>query len=204
VVLERVQVREQNEVGRTQMIRRIEETPVVVSSEVMTGTQSAQDTQKSLETQRQEILANLRSQPVSGRLVINISSDISRSENTPADLELRAGDTLLIPKRLDFVAVSGQVYNPVAISYSPRVEPRLVFANRAARHNPATRAKFMCSGPMGNSWVSSSFTDTRIRPGDTIFVPEKIIGSSQLWRNILGAAQVASAAALPFAFAGVI
>ena len=51
--------------------------------------------------------------------MINISSDISRWENTPADIELRAGDTLLIPKRPDFVVVSGQVYNPVAISYVP-------------------------------------------------------------------------------------
>ena len=68
----------------------------------------------------------------------------------------------------------------------------------------------MCSMPMGqwfrcgNSWVSSNFMDLRMRPGDTIFVPEKIIGGSQLWQNILGAAQVASAAALPFAFAGVL
>jgi protein involved in polysaccharide export with SLBB domain len=209
-VLQRVQVREENELARTQMIRRIEETPVVVSPGTMTGSQSAQDMQKSLETQRQEILANLRRQPVSGRLVINISSNISRWENTPADIELRAGDTLLIPKRLDFVAVSGQVYNPVAISYAPGKNLGWYLRKSGGATQSGNKKEIYvlrADGsvvPMGNRWVSSSFMDTRMRPGDTIFVPEKIIGGSQLWQNILGAAQVASAAALPFAFAGVI
>jgi protein involved in polysaccharide export with SLBB domain len=209
-VLQRVQVREQNELARQQMIRRIEDTPVGVSPGTMTGSQSGQDMQKSLETQRQEILANLRSQPVSGRLVINISSDISRWENTPADIELRAGDTLLIPKRLDFVAVSGQVYNPVAISYSPGKNLGWYLRKSGGATQSGNKRQIYvlrADGsvvPMGNSWVSGSFMDTRMRPGDTIFVPEKIISGSQLWQNILGAAQVASAAALPFAIAGVI
>lgn len=203
-------MREQNELARQQMIRRIEETPVVVSPGTITGSQSAQDMQKSLETQRQEILANLRSQPVSGRLVINISADISRWENTPVDVEMRAGDTLFIPKRMDFVAISGQVYNPVAISYTPGKNLGWYLRKSGgATQSGNNREIYLLRAdgsvvPMGNSWVSSSFMDTRMRPGDTIFVPEKIIGGSQLWQNILGAAQIASAAALPFAFAGVI
>jgi len=209
-VLQRVQVRQQNELARTQMIRRIEETPVVVSPGVTTGTQTAQDMQKSLEAQRQEILANLRIQPVSGRLVINISSDISRWENTSADIELRAGDTLFIPKRLDFVAVSGQVYNPVAISYAPGKNLGWYLRKSGGATQSGNKKEIYvlrADGsviPMGNSWISGSFMDTRMRPGDTIFVPERIIGGSQLWQNILGAAQVASAAALPFAFAGLL
>jgi hypothetical protein len=42
----------------------------------------------------------------------------------------------------------------------------------------------------------------RLRPGDSVFVPEKITGGSQLWQNILGTAQIMSAAALPIAIAG--
>jgi hypothetical protein len=41
-----------------------------------------------------------------------------------------------------------------------------------------------------------------MEPGDTIFVPEKIVGSS-VWQNIIGVAQIASAAALPLAIGGV-
>ncbi len=92
-VLERVQVRLLAEQARQQMIQRIEETPVEVRPGAI-ATQAATDIQQSLETQRQEILASLRSHPASGRMIINISSDVGRWENTPADIELRAGDTL--------------------------------------------------------------------------------------------------------------
>jgi protein involved in polysaccharide export with SLBB domain len=163
-----------------------------------------------MEAQRQEILASLRSHPASGRLIINISSDVSRWENTPEDIELRPGDTLLIPKRPNFVVVSGQVYNPTAISYTPGRDLGwyLRKAGGATRYGDKKEIYVLHADgsvvPRGDSWVSSNFMDLRMRPGDTIFVPEKIIGGSQVWQNILAAAQIASAAALPFAFAGVI
>jgi hypothetical protein len=46
--------------------------------------------------------------------------------------------------------------------------------------------------------------DLRMRPGDTIFVPEKIVGGSQVWQTILGGAQVVSEAAIPLAVGGVL
>jgi hypothetical protein len=45
---------------------------------------------------------------------------------------------------------------------------------------------------------------THMRPGDTIFVPERIVGGSVVWQNILVTAQIMSAALLPLALAGVI
>ena len=64
--------------------------------------QAATDMQQSLQQQRDQILTTLRSRPASGRMVINISADISKWENTSADIELRAGDTLVIPKAAEF------------------------------------------------------------------------------------------------------
>ena len=58
--------------------------------------------------------------------------------------------------------------------------------------------------PRGNSWMSDSYMAIRLRPGDSIVVPEKIIGGSQVWQNILGAAQIMSAATLPLAIGGVL
>ena len=81
--------------------------------------QAATDMQQSLQQQRDQVLTTLRSHPASGRHGDQISEDISKWENTSADIELRAGDTLVIPKRPNFVMVSGQVYNPMAISYVP-------------------------------------------------------------------------------------
>ena len=42
----------------------------------------------------------------------------------------------------------------------------------------------------------------RLQPGDSIIVPEKIIGGSQVWQNMIGAAQIMSSAALPIAISG--
>jgi hypothetical protein len=40
-----------------------------------------------------------------------------------------------------------------------------------------------------------------MRPGDTIFVPEKIVGASTVWQNIAAVAQAMASAALPIAIA---
>jgi protein involved in polysaccharide export with SLBB domain len=208
-VLERTQVRELNQVARQQMIRRIETEPIVVNAGPTSGTQT-QDLQKSLDSQRQQILTNLRNQSVSGRLVINISTDIGSWENTPADIELRAGDTLVIPKRPNFVAVSGQVYNPIAVSYIPgkNLGWYLRKSGGATRSGNKKEVYVLRADgsivPLGNRWISDNYMDLRMRPGDTIFIPEKIIGTSQVWQNILGAAQVASAATLPILLSGIL
>ncbi len=44
---------------------------------------------------------------------------MSAWRNTPADVPVRDGDVLLIPKKADYVMVNGQVFNPTAVSYKP-------------------------------------------------------------------------------------
>jgi protein involved in polysaccharide export with SLBB domain len=206
-VVERVQVRILAEQARQQMIQRIENTPAEARQGAM-PTQAAADLQHSVEMQRQDILAKLRNLPASGRLVINISSDVSRWEGTPADIELRAGDSLVIPKRPDFVVVSGQVYNPAAISYVPGRD--LTWYLRKAGGATSFGDKkdiyvLHADGsvvPRGNSWVSNNFMNLRMRPGDTIFVPEKIVGGSTVWQNVTAVVQAMAAAALPVAIIG--
>ena len=203
-VLEREQVRALAEQARQQMIQQVENTPPEVKPGVI-GTQAATDVRQTLETQRQEILASLRSHPVSGRLIINISSDVSKWENTPADIELRTGDTLLIPKRPSFVVVSGQVYNPVAISYVPG-RNLAWYLRRSGGATPSGNKREIyvlhADGsvlPRDKSWLSENFMSVRMRPGDTIFVPQKIVGGSTVWQNIAAVAQAMAAAALPIA-----
>jgi protein involved in polysaccharide export with SLBB domain len=209
-VLERVQVRELNEQVRHEMINRIEETPVAVSPSSTTSGQTAEDMRKSLEMQRQQMLTNLRNRPASGRLVINISSDISKWENTPADLEMRAGDKLLIPKRPEFVVASGQVYNPVAITYVPGKNLRwyLRKAGGATRSgNKKDIYVLRADGsvvPRESGWTGNNFMRLRMRPGDTIFVPEKIVGGSKVWEQLATTAQMLTAVMIPLAVTGVL
>jgi protein involved in polysaccharide export with SLBB domain len=205
-VLERVQIRLLAEQARQQMIQRIRDTPIAIRQGAM-STQATTDIQQSLQLQRQEILASLQSHPASGRMVINISSDVNRWENTAKDIELRAGDTLLIPKRPDFVMVSGQVYNPVAVGYVPGRDLDW-YLRKAGGVTPSGNRKDIyvlhADGsivPRGNRWMSNTSMNLRMRPGDTIFVPEKIVGASPVWQNIMGVAQAMSVAALPIAIA---
>ncbi len=207
-VLQRVQVRELGEQARQQMIRRIEDTPLEVKRGGASGA-NVTDLQQSLQAQRQEILKSLRSHTASGRLVIRISSDISSWENTSADIELRAGDTIVIPKRPDFVSVNGQVYNPVAITFTPG-KTLGWYLKRAGGATSAGNKKniyvLRADGsvvPRGGGWLRGGYMGTHMRPGDTIFVPEKIVGGSVVWQNILGSAQIMSATMLPLAIAGV-
>jgi polysaccharide biosynthesis/export protein len=206
-VLERVQVRELGEQARQQMIQRIEDTPVAIRPGAMSA-QAASDMLQSLQQQRQQVLTTLRNRPASGRLVINISSDISKWENTSADLELRAGDTLFLPKRPNFVMVSGQVYNPTAIGYVPGRDLGW-YLQKAGGATPYGNKKYIyvlrADGSVvahENSWIKGDSMNLRLRPGDSVFVPEKIIGGSQVWQNIIGIAQIMSAAALPLAISG--
>ena len=211
-VLERVQVRELAEQARLQMIQRIESTPVDIKPGAM-STQAAADMQQSLQMQRQEVLTTLRNHPASGRLVINISSDISKWENTPADIELRAGDILFIPKRPNFVTVSGQVYNQVAISFVPGRDFDWYLEQSGGVTQSGDKKRIyvlhadgsvVVSRDKESIWMGNRSMRFRMRPGDTIIVPEKIIGGSPVWQNIVGIAQMMSATTLPLAIGGVI
>jgi protein involved in polysaccharide export with SLBB domain len=211
-VLERVQVRELAEQARQQMILRLENTPIDFKPGAMTG-EAVSAMQAALQQQRQQALEALRRNPATGRQVISISADISRWENTNADIELRAGDTLFIPKRPNFVVVSGQIYHPVAISYVPRKDLGWYLQNAGGptsfgdkKHIYVLHADGSVFVPRDEQsiWMGGSFKNARMQPGDTIFVPEKIIGGSPVWQNILGVAQIMSAATLPLALGGVL
>lgn len=209
-VLERAQVRELNEQVRQQMINRIEETPVAVSSSATNLDQNAEEIRASLEVQRQEILSSLRNHPANGRLVINISTEISKWENTPADIVLRAGDTLLIPKRPEFVAVSGQLYNPVVISYVPGKNLRWYLRKSGGvtrSGNKKDMYVLRADGsvvPHESGWLGNDFMNLRMRPGDTIVVPEKIEGGSRFWDRLAVSAQALTLAMIPLAVTGVL
>lgn len=199
-VLERVQVREMSEKARLDMIRRLETaTPTFHGS--MQAAQEQLATLQAMEQQRQQILASLRSHPASGRLVIRISADVGKWQNTPADIEMRAGDVLVVPKRPNFVLVQGQVYNATAISYTRGKEAGWYLRQAGGPTQSANkknifilRADGSVVGHTGGLW-SESVLSTRLQPGDSIVVPEKISGGSMFWKNIMSGAQLASAAA---------
>jgi protein involved in polysaccharide export with SLBB domain len=202
-VLERVQVREISEKTRAELIRKIE----AESMNIKPGATSSPGEQAAMlqasMAQKQQVLANLKSTPPSGRLVIHIPNDMSHWENTPADPEVRAGDVLVIPKRPNFVVITGQVYNPAAIGYTPHKNAGWYLRKAGGATELANkksifivRADGSVIGNTSSGFWKGSTLSTIMMPGDTIVVPDKILGGGGIWRNLLATAQLASSVSI--------
>jgi protein involved in polysaccharide export with SLBB domain len=207
-VLERIQVRELSEKSRQEMIRLVESTAPSVKPGIATG-QEQQGLLQAMQQQQQQVLASLRSHPASGRLVIKISADISKWENTDADIEMRAGDKLSIPKRPSFVMVSGQVYNSTAITYARGKNAEWYLKQAGGITQVGNRKAIFivrANGAVvghGDGWFAGNVLDVPLQPGDSVVVPEKLLGGSMFWRNLMTTAQLASSVAITGAVAGV-
>lgn len=209
-VLIREDVRKLEEKSRDELIRQIETSSAAARLKPSIGSGDQSATLQLIAQQQNEVLARLRSQPPTGRLVIHITSDISSWENTPADIEVRAGDVLRVPKRPGFVLVSGQVYNASAITYAPGKTAGW-YLRRAGGPNEVANTKdtfiIRANGSVigrSNSWFDHDVLSTPLDPGDVVVVPQKIIGASVFWRNLLTVAQLSSSIAITAAIAGVL
>jgi protein involved in polysaccharide export with SLBB domain len=208
-VLLRNQVRELEEKSRTELIHQLETTPPSAVLSPSVNGQEAAGTLQLIMAQEKQVVRELKSRPPTGRLVIKISSDISSWENTPADIELRAGDVLTIPKKPSFVLVTGQVYNSAALTFVPGKNAGWYLRHAGGPTNLANkkeifviRANGSVVGRDSGGWYNDGVLETKMQPGDIVVVPQKIIGGSNLWRNMLAAAQVAANIAITAHVAG--
>ena len=208
-VLVRDQVRELEEKSRAELIRQIETSSAAARLSPNLGAGDSSATLQLIHQQQDQVLSRLRSQPATGRLVIHISADIDSWANTPADIEVRSGDVLTIPKRPGFVLVSGQVYNASAITFAPGRTAGWYLKHAGGTNDVANRkdifivrANGSVVGRHSGEWFDSNVLSTRLAPGDVVVVPQKIIGASLLWRNLLTTAQIASSIAITAAIAG--
>lgn len=208
-VLTRPEVRVLEEKSREELIRQIETSSAAarMSPGLAGGDQSA--TLQLIQQQQDQVLSRLRSQPASGRLVIRIDASIDNWAGTSADIEVRTGDVLRIPKRPGFVLISGQVYNASAITfiagktagwYLEHAGGATGIANR--KEIFVIRANGSVVGRRSGGRHGHDVLSTKLDPGDVIVVPQKIVGTSVVWRNILGAAQVAASLAIAASVAG--
>ena len=206
-VFERVEVRKMQERSRQELIQRLEQESVTVKTTVTTSGSEEAVLQQAAVQQRQRILDALRRAPVSGRLVVHLRESKKDFAASADDIELRAGDTLEIPKQPGFVVIVGQVYNSNAISYSPgknagwylsRAGGATTFANKKAVF--IVRASGSVTSGGSGLW-SGGVLSSGIGPGDTIVVPEKVVVGGSAWKNIVSIAQIAQAAALAAAVA---
>ena len=207
-VLVREQVRQLEEKSREQLIRQIETSSASARLSPNLGSGDSGTTLKLIQAQQDQVLSQLKSQPASGRQVVNITADIDSWANTPADIELRRGDVLTIPKRPSFVLVTGQVYNVTALTYTEGKTAKWYLQHAGGTSDAANRKDIFvirANGSIVGRHSAGAFDpgvlSTKLDPGDVVVVPQKVIGASLFWRNLLTAAQLASSIAITAAVA---
>jgi polysaccharide biosynthesis/export protein len=199
-ILRRAQVRELQTRDQDSMIMRVkdEQSNLQLLPETDPDKKKAKD--QALE-QWQIALEQLSSNPPSGRLAIRISPDISHWKGTIADVQVRAGDVIEIPKTPSYVMVTGQVYNPTAVSFRSGKSAQWYLSQSGGPTQLANkkaifviRADGSVIGASKGLWSGESLS-AELRPGDTVVVPEKAIGGGVQWQTVFLAAQVASSIA---------
>lgn len=207
-VVVREEVRELEEKSRQELIRQIETSSAAARLSPGLASGDAAATLQLVNAQQQEILSRLKAHPPSGRLVIHIGRDIDTWANTPADIELRRGDVITVPNRPGFVLVSGQVYNPTALTFTPGKSAGWYLSHAGGASSTANRKEIFVIRANGSvigrrsaGFFGGDVLSTKLNPGDVVVVPQKVIGASQLWKNLMTAAQLASSISITAAVA---
>ncbi len=202
-VLVREQVKELEQKSRDELIRQIETSSAAARLSPTVSGANAGAALETIKAQQDEVIAELKSHPPAGRMVIQITADINRWAGTAADIELRRGDVVTIPKRPGFVLVTGQVYNATALTFTPDKTAGWYLSHAGGASATADRKEIFIIrangsvvGRRSGGWLGGEVLETRLNPGDVVVVPQKIIGASALWRNLLVTGQLAASVAL--------
>ncbi|MFZ1006137.1 MAG: SLBB domain-containing protein [Candidatus Sulfotelmatobacter sp.] len=193
-----VQKLEQRSYG--ELVQRIREQQTSLK---LTATSTSDPDQKlsaeSALVQWQTALDNLMTSPPTGRVTIQISSNLRSWANTSRDITVRAGDVLLVPKRPSYVLVQGQVYGPTAVAYRPGRSARWYLTQAGGTTNMANRraifvirADGTVVGSHGSAWLTGDAMSVALQPGDMVVAPEKALGGPPIWKTLFQNAQVLS------------
>ena len=199
-VLARSEVQKLEQRSYGELIQRVREQQATLK---LTATSTNDNDQKlsaeSALVQWQTALDSLMNSPPTGRVTIQISSNIRTWENTARDVTLRAGDVLYIPKRPSYVLVQGQVYGPTAVAYRPGKSAKWYLAQAGGPTNLANRkaifvihADGTVVGRHSSSWVTGDALSVTLQPGDMVVAPEKALGGPPVWKTLFQNAQVLS------------
>jgi len=209
MVLMRREVRELEIRTQMQLVERLKAEQVVLKA-LPTTDEDQKNGKLTAIGQTEATLTQLEANPPIGRVVLHISADMKSWQNTAADVQVRNGDVLLVPKKAGYVLVNGQVFNPTAVSYrpghsakwylsqsgglTPLADKKAVFVVRA--DGSVISAKNNADGWWGGDPLSAT-----LRAGDSIVVPEKApkIGGRN-WQPLLQTAQVAASVGLAVAY----
>jgi len=191
-IFERLQVREIEEKNRVQLIAQAQQEGGGL------GAGASGPTQDASLVQWRDTVHQLQTTPPVGRMVIHISSGKSWV-HTPADIQLRADDSIYVPKKPNFVMVQGAVYNQTGIAFRLGKSARWYLHQAGGPTSAADKKNLfvvradgtVAGGPKG--LFNGGALESVMQPGDMIVVPTKAFGGGFKWKETLEVAQLVSA-----------
>jgi protein involved in polysaccharide export with SLBB domain len=201
-ILERAEVRELEEQSRNSLIVRVREEEEALA-QLPDVDAHAKMAKAAVIGQWQNTLDALESTPPIGRVIIHVAGDPRKWKDTSDDITVRADDLLIIPKAPNYVMVTGRVYNPAAVAFRPGKSAGWYLSQGGGPTRIADRRSIfviradgsVIGGHGGNSWWSGNGMTIPLRPGDTVVVPERVIGGGPNWTSIFQAATLATSVA---------
>jgi protein involved in polysaccharide export with SLBB domain len=142
----------------------------------------------------QSLLAQLKSAKAVGRLVIDLNAVLDSPVGSPADVVLREGDQLIIPKQKQEVTVIGEVQNTTSHFYREKLtrDDYIGLSGGATRKADRGRIYIVrADGSVVSSENSGWFrrsAQVAMRPGDTVVVPldTERMPALPMWQAITG------------------
>jgi protein involved in polysaccharide export with SLBB domain len=197
-IFERAQVRELEEHNRAELLQSVEQQGSILKAEPDSDPDKKAAKDAAL-LQWQSTVERLQNTPPQGRMVIHISRDSKRWKNTAADIQVRAGDKLYIPKVPTSVMVDGAVYNATAVAYKPGKSAGWYLGQAGGPSNTAYRKGIFVIRADGSvvggshGLFGGGVETAEMRPGDMVVVPEKAFSANTRWKDILQGSQIAYA-----------
>ena len=200
IIFERAQVRAIEESNRTVLIREVQDDGTALKAVPDSNPEDKSVKEASL-LQWQRVMERLQNTPPSGRLVVHISRDTKKWAGSAADIEVRAGDVMYVPKRPNLVMVDGAVYNPTAVTFKPGKDAGWYLRQAGGPTNTANRKAIfviradgsVAGGPAG--LFTGGVGNAQLQAGDMVVVPEKAFAGTTKWKNTLQVAQLLQAVA---------
>jgi protein involved in polysaccharide export with SLBB domain len=124
----------------------------------------------------QSLLSELRNTKPVGRLAINLPQVLQAQPGSPADILLKNGDRLVVPRRSQEVTVLGEVQTVTSLLYQPGLTRSDYLGLSGGLTQKADKGRIYVVRANGEvvassgKWWSRSDAN-QMRPGDTIVVP---------------------------------
>jgi polysaccharide export outer membrane protein len=142
----------------------------------------------------QSLLAQLRAAKPVGRLVIDLPLTLREPQGAVADVSLRDGDKLIVPRFQQQVTVIGEVQNATSHLYRPSLsrDAYISMSGGATRMaDPGRIYVVRANGSVvtndGSRWFQHG-SSMNVKPGDTIVVPldTEHLPSLPFWQGVTG------------------